>query len=101
MFIKKVHRTTAGCPRTYLLMAAVSMGLVAANQTSTVSPVDVDGGLAYGVELRLFDIPASQVPSLHSFARAQYDGKWILLAGRTNGIHDFTQSGIQSFPPEH
>lgn len=36
------------------------------------------------------------VPTLQSFAYAQSGGKWLLLAGRTNGLHSFTTS--PSFP---
>lgn len=32
-----------------------------------------------------YPIPA--LPGLHSFAAAQYDGKWVLIGGRTDGLH--------------
>lgn len=94
-------RTSVWCPRTCLLLAATSIALVAANQTSTLSPIVVGGGLPYGLDLRVVDFPADHVPTLHSFVKAQHDGKWILLAGRTNGLHDIAQSGLRSFPPAH
>lgn len=28
-------------------------------------------------------------PGLHSFAFGEYDGKWVFLAGRSNGLHGF------------
>lgn len=28
-------------------------------------------------------------PAVHSFCWAQYDGKWIIMSGRTNGLHGF------------
>src|SRR5258705_409396 len=28
-------------------------------------------------------------PAVHSFAFAQYNGKWIFIGGRTNGLHQF------------
>ncbi|OGN62179.1 MAG: hypothetical protein A3F09_02815 [Chlamydiae bacterium RIFCSPHIGHO2_12_FULL_49_11] len=33
---------------------------------------------------------------VHSYVRAVYDGKWILIGGRTNGLHGFQDSG--NFP---
>jgi hypothetical protein len=81
------------------LLAAANLCLVAAHQTSTLSPVVVGAGLPYELDVRILDFPADQVPTLHSFAQGQHDGKWIFLAGRTNGLHDITQSGINSFPP--
>ena len=54
----------------------------AANQTATVSPVQ-DGGLGFSFELRELDMGATPVPTLHSFAAGEYDGKWIIIGGRT------------------
>ena len=30
-----------------------------------------------------------EVPTLHSYAVGEYDGKWLFLSGRTNGLHGF------------
>ncbi|MDX1531113.1 MAG: hypothetical protein R3362_06270, partial [Rhodothermales bacterium] len=35
------------------------------------------------------------IPALHSFAWAEHDGKWLLVAGRTDGLHGF---GADPFP---
>jgi len=43
--------------------------------------------------------PANPLPGLQSFASAVYDDEWVMLAGRTNGMHDFTDSGEANFPP--
>lgn len=99
MATRKSRRTHGWHARTCLSLAAASLCLVAAHQTSTLSPVAVDGALPYQLDVRVFDFPAAQMPTLHSFAHGQYDGKWIFLAGRTNGLHDITQSGMNSFPP--
>jgi hypothetical protein len=58
------------------------------------------GGL--DVELSLVDFGQTALPTLHSVARATYDGQWVMVAGRTNGMHsvnslDFT--GLTAFPP--
>lgn len=43
--------------------------------------------------------PANPLPGLQSFASAVYDHEWVMVAGRTNGMHDFTNSGDANFPP--
>lgn len=73
----------------------------AANQTDTLSPVHVGSSTDYQISLRRFDFGAAALPTLQSFAAAQYDGKWVMLAGRTNGIHGFGQTGQQNFPPAY
>ncbi|MEZ6118291.1 MAG: hypothetical protein R3C28_17215 [Pirellulaceae bacterium] len=70
------------------------------HQTLQFSPVLNDGVLPYELQLVPLDIEA-ELPTLHSFAHAQWDGKWLLLSGRTNGLHDFTQNGFINFPPAH
>lgn len=60
----------------------------AANQTSSVSPVTI-GGLPYQVQLQEYDMGGAQVPTLHSFAAAHYQGQWVVVAGQTNGMHGF------------
>jgi hypothetical protein len=70
------------------------------HQTPTFSPIEPADGLPYRITLREYDFGSAQMPGLHSYAAGRYDGKWVLLAGRTNGVHDLDQSGEQSFPPE-
>ncbi|MEJ8573616.1 hypothetical protein [Microbaculum marinum] len=69
------------------------------NQTPTVSEVSTDAaGLPYSIELRAVD--SSQVlPTLQSFAFGQTHGLWVILGGRTNGLHGFSNSGLKNFPP--
>jgi autotransporter-associated beta strand protein len=59
------------------------------NQTPDVTPVVRDGDLPYRVELRPRDFGESELPTLHSFAAGEHAGKWVLLGGRTNGLHGF------------
>jgi hypothetical protein len=69
----------------------------AANQTEVVSPV-ANGGLGFGIELRAYNMGQADVPTLHSFAAGEYDGKWIIIGGRTNGMHGFENIGVLNFP---
>lgn len=70
-----------------------------ANQTSTTTPVVVGGSLPYRVELRTVPTGGFALPTLHSYVRGEYENQWILIAGRTNGLHDFTDDGLVNFPP--
>ena len=77
----------------------LSPNLIAQHQTETFSPVVTNGVLPYRIDLVPYDLGDIDVPTLHSFAKAQVDGKWLLIGGRTNGLHAFTQNGFENFPP--
>jgi|GEM_PF-891057 len=72
---------------------------IGANQTAYVSPVIVDGRLPYALDIQPYGMDAANVPGLHSFAAAQHQGEWVLLAGRTNGLHGFSFNQ-DNFPDE-
>lgn len=69
------------------------------NQTPTVSPVSKDTALLpYTVRLR--EVKRDTVlPTLQSYAYGQVDGLWVLVGGRTSGLHKFTNNPIRNFPP--
>lgn len=81
---------------------AIGSGLgsaLADNQTPTVSPVSTDTGvLPYSVTLREVESP-KVLPNLQSFASGQVDGRWVLIGGRTNGLHSFSNNPLKNFPP--
>ncbi len=73
----------------------------AQHQTTELTPINLAGALPYRIELRPYDFGAAELPTLHSFAAAQHDGKWVLIAGRTNGLHAFDRfSPENNFPPQ-
>lgn len=80
------------------LLVGSALTAQATNQTATVSPIELTG-LPYGIEMQVADMGSAELPTLQSYASGTYDGKWILAAGRTNGLHSFTQSGVTNFPP--
>lgn len=65
------------------------------NQTEETTPILPGSHLPFEVSIELanFSLPAG----LHSGVEAVYDGKWILFAGRTNGLHGF--NATNNFPP--
>jgi hypothetical protein len=87
------------------LVFAVTLGLGsgavrADNQTPTVSAVSTNSeSLPYSVKLKKVKNTAKTLPTLQSFASGQIDGLWVLIGGRTNGLHKFSNSGLKNFPP--
>jgi hypothetical protein len=73
-----------------LLLLFANGGARAANQTATLSPVMLGGPLPYAITVTPYDFGDADLPTLHSFAAGELDGKWVLLAGRTNGLHGFS-----------
>lgn len=51
----------------------------------------------YSIHLEQITIPGS--PKIHSFAFADYNGKWLFVGGRINGMHGF--DGPTSFPKQY
>src|SRR6185503_13983153 len=47
-----------------------------------------------------YDFGAASLPTLHSYNAAELDGKWIVFAGRTNGLHGFEQVDANNFPSQ-
>jgi hypothetical protein len=76
---------------------ALSAALMAQHQTVLDPPV-VGGVLPYSVELREVSLAPAPLPTLHSVAAARWQGQWILLAGRTAGLHGLT--GFNAFDPQ-
>ncbi len=72
----------------------------AQHQTADFSPVQVNSALPYQVELHETTFGSALLPTLHSYSAALHDGKWVLIAGRTNGLHDFTNSPTTNFPEQ-
>jgi hypothetical protein len=70
-----------------------------ANQTADITPVVV-GGLPYHISLEQYNFGPAELPTLHSYAAAHHDGKWIFIAGKTNGLHGFEVTGPNGFTPE-
>ena len=67
----------------------------AQNQTATLSPVDPTNSVPFHVQIQTaFTLPQG----LQSFVVGTDGGKWLLLAGRINGLHGFGSSN--NFPPD-
>lgn len=40
--------------------------------------------------LEIIPVEMPRLPGLHSYAHAQHDGKWLIIGGRTDGLHNRT-----------
>ncbi len=94
---------------TFTVTASNELGTSDASQTSYATPVDqtvtttmvTPWSGAYQLAVSQVDTESASLPTLQSFAKATFDGNWVMLAGRTNGLHNFTADGIQNFPPKY
>src|SRR5690349_16148722 len=78
----------------YFVLFALAVSVVRAdNQTPTVSPIELSG-LPYSIQLQNADMGSASLPTLQAYAAGTYDGMWVLMAGRTNGLHKFTNDGL-------
>jgi hypothetical protein len=68
---------------------------VAQNQTATVSPVLSSNGVPFTIQIEQagFSLPSG----LQSYVVGTNGGKWLLVAGRINGLHGFNIGN--NFPP--
>ena len=94
-FCKSVRLTIPGVLLIPCLIIFVD-DAAAANQTNVFSPVTLGDHLPYQIEVRRYDMGATEMPTLHSFAAAEYGDQWVIAAGLTNGLHgfDLDQSSI-------
>lgn len=81
----------------FILIAWGFAPLVGQNQTPSTTPVLTDQNLPFSIRIELADFSLSN--GLHSYASAVHNGKWLFLAGRTNGMHGFSP-GDDNFPPQ-
>ena len=69
--------------------------VVAQNQTATLSPILSSNAVPFSIQIEQasFSLPSG----LQSYVVGTDGGKWLLLAGRINGLHGFNPNG--NFPP--
>lgn len=68
------------------------------NQTDTITPISpTQDNIPFHLRIQTADF--SLPNGNHSGVFATHDGKWVFLAGRTNGLHGFNDD-TNNFPPE-
>lgn len=75
----------------------------AADQTTDFTPVIVNGSLPFNISLTTSTL-SSTLPTIQSYAFGQVGDNYLILAGRTNGLHGFNDgtqdpNGTLNFPP--
>jgi len=81
--------------------ADLPLSSTGADQTASASPLS-SWNEPWSVELKQHQQRSATFPTLQSFSAAQTEtGEWILIGGRTNGLHSFTADGKANFPPSH
>ena len=87
----------------FLLITALTFLVCAAaraqDQTPDVSPIVVNGNLPFQISLSVQDMGSADVPTLQSYAIGQVGDDWVVIDGRTNGLHGFSDNGTINFPP--
>jgi len=68
----------------FLFLLFVCMGLGARAQQNFYFP-----GTTWPVHVQLQELAIPSFPAFHSGAVGSHDGKWIIIGGRTNGLHGF------------
>jgi hypothetical protein len=88
--MKKLFRTFI-----FAIMAGWSAWASAQNQTTNLTPVIPSNSVPFSIQIQAaFLLPSG----LQSFVVGTSHGKWLLLAGRINGLHGF--GGSNNFPPD-
>jgi len=79
----------------FLLAILLTSSLVADNQTPMTSPVLPQDSIPFRIRIEEADFA---IPAVHSGVYGTYKGKWLILSGRTNGLHGFDNND-NNFPP--
>jgi hypothetical protein len=71
--------------------------VIAQNQTTNLSPILSSNSVPFSIQIEPagFSLPSG----LQSYVLGTHGGKWLLLAGRSNGLHGFN-SGNNNFPAD-
>ncbi|MFZ4099268.1 MAG: hypothetical protein ACOYKZ_02935 [Chlamydiia bacterium] len=79
-----------------MAMVAPLMADVSPNQTQTLSPILPGNALPFQVTIELADFALPD--GLQTYAWALCGNQWLLVSGRTNGLHGFDNTN-DNFPP--
>lgn len=83
----------------FIAFGALFFQSATAQHQTALAPPLVGGTLPYSINLREVSLSPAPMPTLHSVAAAKWEGQWILLAGRTAGLHGLT--GNNAFDPQY
>ena len=78
------------------IISLLAINFLIGNQTDTLSPVLPEDALPFSLEID--EAPFSLPAGIQAYASGVYKDQWVLLAGRSNGLHGFDNVG-NNFPP--
>ena len=84
-------------PLSLLLSMGAFYSIQAAHQTETFDDPVAPVSLPFQLTMNQVSF-TTQIPTLHSYASGQWEGQWVLLAGKTNGLHGMTGGGTPFDP---
>src|SRR5262245_3146322 len=80
------------------VVAALLVALTPSSSRAQKDPAtDPTATLPFAIELE--PVPIRGLPHLQSYAQARSGSRWLLVCGRTCGLHQFVQSGPGGTPP--
>src|SRR5512139_3561441 len=71
----------------YLFVLYAGMASLAWGQASAGTKIETVNSVGDRYSISLEPITIAGFTGLHSFATAQHEGKWLLIGGRTDGLH--------------
>ncbi|MBV9209971.1 MAG: hypothetical protein JOZ52_05050 [Acidobacteria bacterium] len=93
--LNRIRRSVAAG---WLALSAAALVLLCGLNCQTAAAQVSSSQPRFTVELK--PVAASSLPALHSFSLAVgSDGKWLIIGGRTNGLHAFVQSSNNGTTP--
>lgn len=87
------------CRFIVLLCFEIGHSVMGQHQTTVLTEPYVNGSIPYTLEIKEVSIGSASVPNIHSIAAAEWQGQWVFLGGRTNGLHGMT--GMNAFDPAY
>ena len=83
------------------MSSEIGLCTTGADQTATASALR-SWKEPYSVKVKQLEGRSATFPTLQSFSAGHTsDGQWLLLGGRTNGLHKFTPNSKKNFPAAH
>ncbi len=80
-------RICSGSKAICVLLLLAGIAIQACAQAGKKPQIETLNSVGNGYSITLEPISITGFAGLHSFAGAQLDGKWVLIGGRTDGLH--------------
>lgn len=92
-----MHRFSASAALAAAVTFICPQTVRAGNQTNDLSPLVVGGNPGLLAQILPETYAGPTLPAMNSFAKAQYNGQWLIIGGLSAGMHDLDTG----FDPAH